>query len=264
MVSPNMFPNFILTISEITYEILLALVREQNGHVLLLECTHTPFWRFQYPSSHKLSIILSRCCTLVSDVPSLLTKQGFLGDRPLPSGPHQILSIVNSTQPGFLMDLPNILNNKGPAAAATRQLQHRFAETTHVNGGAMSNAGSERGMPHHVPNSSASFSSRSGPSTHGLNMTNAPHYTESPHLQQQFSIVPNPYPTPTGSIDSAYTQAQHGDEGLQNQSADQGDGSNQVKAFACSNCGKGFARRSDLARHGTNPCQLSLAQRARS
>ena len=154
------------------------------------------------------------------------------------------------------MDLPNILNNKGPASAATRQLQHHFVKNAQVNGSALSDTGSERGMSHHVSDPSAGFSTRSGPQLHNLNMANAPRYTDSPHLQQQFSIIPNPYPTPTGSIDSAYTQAQQSDDGLSSHSTGQVEGSNQVKAFACSNCGKGFARRSDLARHGKKKISL--------
>ena len=155
------------------------------------------------------------------------------------------------------MDLPNILNNKGSAGAAARHLQHQFPDNTHVNGGAISDAGSERAMLHHVSNPSPSFSSRAGPQLHNLNMTNVPRYTDSPHLQQQFSVIPNPYPTPTGSVDSAYTQAQHSDDGLQN---GQTESNTQAKAFACSNCGKGFARRSDLARHGKENCQLSTVK----
>ena len=156
------------------------------------------------------------------------------------------------------MDLPNILNNRGSAAvaAAVDQPLHQYD----VNGHSISDAGSERAMSPHVSDSASAFPSRSGSQFPSMNMTSGTHL-------QQYSMVPNPYPTPTESIDSGYAHAQSDDphvERLQNAQIGS-ESSSQTKAFACSTCGKGFARRSDLARHGkrggrdlqTRPLQLT-------
>ena len=145
------------------------------------------------------------------------------------------------------MDLPNILNNRGPAAAAAaaaadQPLQHY----SDVNGRPISEAGSERGMSPHMSDLTSRFPSRSGSQFPGMSMTSAP------HLQQAFPMIPNPYPTPTESIDSGFAHAQNDEQHADrvgNASA-AGDNTSQSKAFPCSSCGKGFARRSDLARHG--------------
>ena len=133
----------------------------------------------------------------------------------------------------------------------------------------MSDTGSERGVsphmsdprPHHPH--PARFAQRPAP-FQSLGMPNAPHRYTDPGvpLPQQYPLIPNPYPTPTASIDGAYGAAaahQNGDyRGTPTDgSVGANDAAAQAKAFACSNCGKGFARRSDLARHG----RLSMSPR---
>ena len=150
------------------------------------------------------------------------------------------------------MDLPNILNNKGGAAAA-EQLQQHFGDP-HVNGHrALSDTGSERGVSPHMSDQHPSRFVPRPAAFSSINMANAQRYTEPVALPQHYPLMSNPYPTPTASIDGGFVQAhQNGD--YQRTPTDVTPGQNdlnaQAKAFACSSCGKGFARRSDLARHG--------------
>ena len=66
-------------------------------------------------------------------------------------------------------------------------------------------------------------------------------------------------------FESVYIPQHHNDHHVTSHDAIDGQrhGSNgAVKAFACTNCGKGFARRSDLARHGSS--MPSVSQRKRN
>ena len=78
-------------------------------------------------------------------------------------------------------------------------------------------------------------------------MAQSVNYPSQSHLRQSVpilatNIVDRPF-------DDAYVQAQV--EQKEEAPGSQRSGSSgSVKAFACTTCGKGFARRSDLARHG--------------
>ena len=120
-----------------------------------------------------------------------------------------------SPAPHSVMDITNMLNGKGPAAvaaAAERQLQQHMAQ----------------GVSYNPP----------------------------PQLQQQMPMLPTTYVE--RSFQNVYMQQQQQQQQQNHQreaGADDSGSSRQnsngsVKAFACTTCGKGFARRSDLARHG--------------
>ena len=120
------------------------------------------------------------------------------------------------------MDITNMLNNKSPAAAAAaaaaaaeRQYQQQMAQ-------------------------SVSYPS--------------PTSTTSPtDIQHPMSMLGSGYgerPYENGYIPQQ-PEVMHQQDALEDLSNAQRQGSNGgVKAFACTTCGKGFARRSDLARHG--------------
>ena len=169
------------------------------------------------------------------------------------------------------MDITNILNTKGGAAAAQAAGQFPPNPVYHqqlmqaANAGTGSETPSERaGSPHGSEHSSR----YSGPPMHNMNgMMNG--------IQQQR----NRYPSPTindstqlpgmmgdlGNVRDYYmgNPEQHDNRQMplprstqQRQPSDQAvPPPPPVKAFPCSVCAKGFARRSDLARHGmsSNP-----------
>jgi hypothetical protein len=155
------------------------------------------------------------------------------------------------------MDLPNILNGKGSAAAAAeRQLQQQLAEAAHVHGGAYPDTAPDRGLPSHITDLSSKYPPRPGQPLHTIpNMAGAPRFTNSPHPQQPHAMLPTSYPSSQQPPqDHVYGNHQPQPQQPQlNVAANPQrplDSHQQVKAFACSTCSKGFARRSDLARHG--------------
>lgn len=81
------------------------------------------------------------------------------------------------------------------------------------------------------------------------------------HMAQASYPSPSQLPEPMSLLGTNYAERpfenvymphQHQHQGAPDDLNDsQRHGSNgAIKAFACTNCGKGFARRSDLARHG--------------
>lgn len=174
------------------------------------------------------------------------------------------------------MELGNILNAKAAAQAVAGELmsysmQHNMQPDLraqhfappYINGGIKSENGSERGVSPHPSEHSSRYSSQAPPSipsypaTMQNSMSNGMRYPSPSHLPPQMPMLNNGYmPNPP---DHAYTapQVQPDPNGQQANGRPTSD-TGPPKAFACSTCGKGFARRSDLARHGKIDRQMHL------
>ena len=156
------------------------------------------------------------------------------------------------------MDITNMLNTKGSvAAAAERQFSQQYAHI--VQDRSNSDTGSE------IESSSEQSSGYSSRSTRPLqamphvpNLPNNPRYQSPSQLDNSMALLASGYPAHNLGLENEYGPGPYHDEQGQHPSRPSG-GSEVVKAFACATCGKGFARRSDLARHGrlrqcTTPC----------
>lgn len=138
------------------------------------------------------------------------------------------------------MDITTILNKKGTAAAvaAEAQLQQQLVQGTRIKSQTPSEMGSEHGT------------SQNGDQPNIYAPTSQPH----PHL----AGIPQYHSPSQGSaglptVRSDYIRDGQGDvKYLQNGNSGHGraNGEPVPKTFHCSTCSKGFARRSDLARHG--------------
>ena len=139
------------------------------------------------------------------------------------------------------MDITTILNTKGSAAAAAAeaQLQQQLAQAAQLDNRTPSEMSSERGPQSHTGD--APMYANGQHSLHQLtNMPQEMRYPSPSQTPQGVQMMQNGY-MPENLHDQAY--AQNGSNG----SRPMGDA---VKSFACGTCNKGFARRSDLARHG--------------
>lgn len=146
------------------------------------------------------------------------------------------------------MNITNILNTKNAAAsaaAAEQQLQQQLAQAVQFDSRPSSDMGSEQSGSH-----MGDQSSRYPPlqNMHQMShMAEGNRYPSPTQTPQSMPMLQNGF-TPDGYADGSYmhkgTPLQNGSTGKKSK-----DGS-AVKQFACQNCGKAFARRSDLARHG--------------
>jgi hypothetical protein len=178
------------------------------------------------------------------------------------------------------MDLTNLLNtNRSASATGHRNMQYEVPIPMNMNGHDMTGAhygqqnlyvpngnsriksenGSERAISPHNSEQSSRYSSQTPQQNNMAYLANQlngiPRYP-SPSMQQQANmpLIQHTY-HPNAGAEPAYQQAQLGAVQTpmqQDQALTEGRPSSGLpKAFACSTCGKGFARRSDLARHGT-------------
>jgi hypothetical protein len=147
-----------------------------------------------------------------------------------------ILSPESSRLLHPVMDIGNILNAKGNAAAAAearrQQQQIQLAGATPMSHRSNSDIGSEQG----------STSSQPQPLHPSTNLPNR--YPSPIPTAANMQMVPSDYQT-GGLQENGYPQ--NDDPSGQQQPSDE-----SKKSFACSHCQKKFARRSDLARHGTH------------
>jgi hypothetical protein len=148
------------------------------------------------------------------------------------------------------MDIKQIVNTKGgakgAAAAANGGIQdlHLIQSIQQANSFPLSETGSERGGSPHDSEHSRYSAPRLG-QMNGMNGgQNNMRYPSPTAMQNPLPMLQQPY-RPDGFENGMMQQ-----DNIRGPSRQQsGDGTAQ-KAFPCSTCGKGFARRSDLARHG--------------
>jgi Zinc finger, C2H2 type len=152
------------------------------------------------------------------------------------------------------MDIKEIVNSKGPkgaAAAAAAAAANGAAQDLHLlhsisqaNSIPMSDTGSERGgSPHdseHSRYSGLRFGQLNGMNGGMNGGHNAMRYPSPTAMQNALPMLQQPF-RPENGFDNSMMQQENNRGGRQ---------SAEGKAFPCSTCGKGFARRSDLARHG--------------
>jgi hypothetical protein len=169
------------------------------------------------------------------------------------------------------MELDTILNARLTAYAGSGQtftmqhaMQHEMQQQQHfgappyLNGRIKSENGSERGVSPH-PSDSSRYSSQqpqqplpSYPAIPQQHMNGMHRYPSPSPMQASMPLLNNNayIPQPPDHAYAQQQQQQQLPDHQQHQGGRTASDTGPPKAFACSTCGKGFARRSDLARHG--------------
>jgi hypothetical protein len=167
----------------------------------------------------------------------------------------------------WMMELGNILNTKIPAQAIAgrpirydmqHNMQHdlqqqHFGPTSYLNGRIKSENGSDRGVSPHPSEHSSRYSSQAPQPLQSYppmsNNMNGMRYPSPSQMQTPMPLLNNNNYIPNPP-DHTYPQQAPPDQQNQQTGGRPASDTGPPKAFACSTCGKGFARRSDLARHG--------------
>ena len=150
------------------------------------------------------------------------------------------------------MDIKQIVNTKGGAKGVTAvanggiQDLHLIQSIQQANSFPLSETGSERGGSPHDSEHSRYSAPRLG-QMNGMNGAQNMRYPSPTAMQNPLPMLQQPY-RPDG-FENGMMQQDNSRGPSHQQSGD----STAQKAFPCSTCGKGFARRSDLARHGRCP-----------
>jgi hypothetical protein len=130
--------------------------------------------------------------------------------------------------------------------------QQHYGAPPYINGRIKSENGSERGVSPHQSDSSRYSSQQppqiSYPPMPGHNM-NGMRYPSPTQMQAPIPMMNNSNYIPNPP-EHTYPQQQTPDQQNQQSGGRPASDTGPPKAFPCSTCGKGFARRSDLARHG--------------
>lgn len=138
-----------------------------------------------------------------------------------------------------------MLNSKGPVATSEIHIQ-QMSKASQINGHISEN-NSELG---NNSDHSSGYSSKSAKALQAMpNMPNM-RYQSPSQLQHPMPMLVNGYPTQSMSQENSNVRYFPANYDEQHNVASRAPGNDGNKAFACQTCNKGFARRSDLARHG--------------
>lgn len=157
---------------------------------------------------------------------------------------------MRSPAPTEVMDITNMLNKK---AGQMQQLQNGLIDQHHlVKDPTMERSVSPHGSEHSQYSTPHNIA-RSYPSPVPMQ---APMHMSNPMPGMQLSGYPE---LPNMNAMPMQMQQQHMPQQQHQQPAQ---APTPVKAYPCSTCGKGFARRSDLARHGKRSMESTRMARA--